>query len=134
MIMSSTGQGKRTPINKQTYIKADNELIERAEKAMEKLKIDSKIQLAIRTELSPSTINRFFQKQAIRPDSYNQICETLSLNKKIVIGEEKFDFTISGRIDKKLIEELKCTVEVLRKLTDGDLSFLTKEDEEEDME
>ncbi|GGA11875.1 hypothetical protein [Okeania sp. KiyG1] len=132
--MSSTGQGKRTPINKQTYIKADNELIERTEKAMQKLRIDSKIQLAIKTELSPSTINRFFQKQAIRPDSYNQICETLSLNEKIVIEEETFDFKITGSIDKKQIEQLKSIVDLLRRLTDDNLSFLIKQEEEKDME
>ena len=132
--MSSKGQGKRTPINKQTYIEADDKLIERAEKAMQKLQIDSKIQLAIKTELSPSTINRFFQKQAIRPDSYNQICETLSLNEKIVIGEEKFDFTISGTIDKKSMEKLKSVVDILQQLTGGDLSCLIKSEEEKDME
>ncbi len=128
--MSSTGQGQKPPNRKRVYIQANDDLIERAEKAMQKLKIYSKIQLAIKTELSPSTINRFFQKQPIRPDSYNQICETLSLNEKIVIEEETVDFKITGSIDKKLIEKLKSIVDILRQLTGGDLYFIIKEEEE----
>ncbi len=119
--MTDGSQGKRTPIKKRTYIEADDELIEKAEKAKQELKIYSNIELAKITQLSPSTINRFFQKKTIRPDSYNQICETLSLNEKIIVKEERTAFAISGSVEKKSIEKLKAIIDLLRKLTDGDL-------------
>lgn len=120
--MSSTNQSKKPPVRKRTYLQADDDLIERAKKAMQELKIDSKIELSAIADLSPSTINRFFQKQAIQPDSYNQICETLFKE-----PEETVAFTINGRIDKKFIEELNKIVEVLQQLSVSDsLIFIKK--------
>jgi len=125
--------------------KANDEIIERAENAMRQLNISSKNQLAITTELSRTTINRFFQKEPIRLDNYNQICETLLLNEKTVKAEkaeieikeaDKVDFTITGTLDKEFIEKLKSVIEALRKLTAGDLYFAyssIKEEQEEDI-
>ncbi|GGA11863.1 hypothetical protein [Okeania sp. KiyG1] len=117
--MNKAKQGKRTPAKERTSIAADDDLIERAYKALQDqdLKIYTKIELAKVTKLSRSTINKFFQKQEIRPDSYNQICETLALNEKIVI-EERTAFAVSGTVEKKSIEQLKSIIDLLRQLAD----------------
>lgn len=119
--MSNTNQGDRPPLKERSFFVAYDDLIERAEKSMQELQIYSKKELAEKTELSLSTINRFFQKQQIRPDSYNQICETLLLNEKIITEEDTSAFAIAGRINKKFRKDLETIIEVLRELTDGNI-------------
>ncbi|NEQ76203.1 MAG: hypothetical protein F6K23_26095 [Okeania sp. SIO2C9] len=128
--MSSTDQGQSP--NKQT-IKADDDLIERAKEAMQELEIYTKIELAEIAKLSRSTINKFFQKQEIRRYSYDQICETLLLNEKIVKREEIATFTITGSIDKKRIEDLEVIIKLLEQLSSSDLKIAIREKEDDDV-
>ncbi|NEQ40215.1 MAG: hypothetical protein F6K40_29815 [Okeania sp. SIO3I5] len=122
--MSNTGQGKKTPIRRRISVSADDDTIEKAYEAIIKQNISSKRNLAKESGISSSTITNFFAQKPILLDKYNKILETLKLGKietKESIDKSKVVFTITGRIDEKLIEEVKSIIEVLRKLTDGNI-------------
>ncbi|GGA11868.1 hypothetical protein [Okeania sp. KiyG1] len=61
--MSDTSQSKRTSIKDRALIAADDDLIERAKKAMQELKIYPRVELAKITKLSLYTINKFFKNR-----------------------------------------------------------------------
>jgi predicted kinase len=71
---------------KVTYT-ASTQGIERAEKALQRLGFESKINFVKSSELylSRSTVTKFFQRQPIQLDSFKRICEALKLNWKDIV-------------------------------------------------
>ncbi|NES03468.1 MAG: hypothetical protein F6K22_11805 [Okeania sp. SIO2F4] len=133
---------------------ANDELIERAKRAMlifgisSRKKLQDRITANRETAIGLSTIDKFFNQKPIKLDKFNIICKTLKLvnyesaiqelaiqeegRKRVyATAEETAKFAISGAIDRKLIEELKSIVEVLQKLTGDNCFFLIIENMEE---
>ena len=60
--------------------------VERAEKALIRLGVESKFNFAKTRFLSRSVITKFFQRQPIQLDSFKKICEELELNWREIAG------------------------------------------------
>ncbi|NEO53082.1 MAG: hypothetical protein F6K54_08300 [Okeania sp. SIO3B5] len=147
----NVSKDKKSSSKKRATATANDELIERAKRAMLIFGISSRKKLQDRiianTEIAIglSTIDKFFNQKPIKLDKFN-ICKTLKLvnyesaiqelaiqeegRKRVyATAEETAKFAISGAIDRKLIEEFKSIVEVLQKLTGDNFFFLIIEGE-----